>query len=104
MKLLDTYIFFTRNKIRKTCLQNYPSLILKLPSIQIHFTETTLGFSIITKIPFYWHFKFSKASHKHTQALHLTNTYFTLTNICLALQVYELSQPGIGSCGGGCRQ
>jgi hypothetical protein len=24
-------------------------------------------------------FKFSKASHKHTQALHLTNTYFTLT-------------------------
>jgi hypothetical protein len=25
------------------------------------------------------HFKFSKASHKHTQTLHSTNTYFTLT-------------------------
>jgi hypothetical protein len=28
---------------------------------------------------FYLYFKFSKASHKHAQALHLTNTYFTLT-------------------------
>jgi hypothetical protein len=33
-------------------LQNHPSLILKLPSVQLHFTKTTLGFSVIIKIPF----------------------------------------------------
>jgi hypothetical protein len=52
MKLLDKYIFFTRDKIRKTCLKNYPSLVLKIPPIQLHFAKTTLGFSVITKIPF----------------------------------------------------
>jgi hypothetical protein len=67
MQLLDKYIFFTGNKIRKTHLQNHPSLISKLPPIQTHFAKTTLGFSVITKnTPFYLHFKFSKASHKHT--------------------------------------
>jgi hypothetical protein len=40
MKLLDKYIIiiiiiFTGDKVRKTCLQNHPSLILKLPPIQL---------------------------------------------------------------------
>jgi hypothetical protein len=52
MQLLDKYINFTGDKVRKTYLQNHPSLILKLPLIQIHFAKTTLGFSVITKIPF----------------------------------------------------
>jgi hypothetical protein len=76
MKLLDKYIlfiilllfyyfiFFTGDKVRKTCLQNHPSLI------QLHFAKTTLGFSIIIKIPFLCAFKFLKALLKHTQALH----------------------------------
>jgi hypothetical protein len=45
MKLLDKYIyFFTGVKVRKTCLLNHPSLILKLPPIQLHFAKTTLVF------------------------------------------------------------
>jgi hypothetical protein len=46
-----------------------PFTCFEITLIQIHFAATTLGFSVITKIPFYWHFKFLKASHKHTQAL-----------------------------------
>jgi hypothetical protein len=73
MKLLDKYILFiifTGDKVRKTCLQNHPSLILKLPLIQLHFAKTTLGFFVIIKIPFLCAFKFLKALLKHTQALH----------------------------------
>jgi hypothetical protein len=70
MQLSDKYIIFTGDKIRKTCLQNHPSLISRLPPIQLDFAKTTLSFSVITKIPFYLHYKFSEASHKHTQALH----------------------------------
>jgi hypothetical protein len=76
MKLLDIYIFlyyyiilllfFTGDKVRKTCLQNHPSLILKLPLIQLYFAKTTLGFSVIIKIPFYVHLNFLKALLKHT--------------------------------------
>jgi hypothetical protein len=31
---MNIYIYFTGNKVRKTRLQNLPSLILKLPPIQ----------------------------------------------------------------------
>jgi hypothetical protein len=69
MKLLDKNIFFTRDKIRKTCLENHPSPIFEITLIQTHFTKTTLGFSIITKIPFLLVlYFFLKASHKHSQA------------------------------------
>jgi hypothetical protein len=43
-----------------------PFTYFKIILSQIHFAKTTLGFSVITKIPFYLHFKFSKTSHKHT--------------------------------------
>jgi hypothetical protein len=64
------YFFSTGDKVRKTCLQNHPSLILKLPLIQLHFAKTTLGFSLIIKISFLCAFKFLKALLKHTQSLH----------------------------------
>jgi hypothetical protein len=70
-----------------------PFTYFEITLIQIHFTKTTLDSSIITKIPlFICAFKFSKVSHKHTQALHLTNTYFTLTNYMPSLQTHEMSQ------------
>jgi hypothetical protein len=47
-----------------------PFTYFKIILLQIHFAKTTLGFSVITKIPFLLAFKFSKASHKHTRALY----------------------------------
>jgi hypothetical protein len=56
-----------------------PFTYFEIILLQIHFAKTTLGFSVFTKIHFFTcTFKFSKVSHKHTRALHLTNTYFTL--------------------------
>jgi hypothetical protein len=79
MKLLDKYMFFTRHKVRKTYLQNYHSLNLRLPPIQIHFAKTTLGFSVITKIPlFTCTLNFQKIHIAHTSVTPI-NTYFTLT-------------------------
>jgi hypothetical protein len=52
MKLSDKDIIFTGDKIRKTRLQNHPSLISRLPPNQTYFAKTTLGFSVIIKIPF----------------------------------------------------
>jgi hypothetical protein len=52
MQLLDKYIFLTRNKIRKTCLPKPPVTYFEIILLQIHFAKTTLGFSVITKIPF----------------------------------------------------
>jgi hypothetical protein len=60
-----------------------PFTYFEITLFQIHFAKTTLGFSVITKIPFYLHFKFSKASHKHTQLY--TNQHILHTNkLCLA--------------------
>jgi hypothetical protein len=56
-----------------------PFTYLKLPPIQIHFTKTTLGFSVITKVTlFICTFKFSKVSH-NTHELH-TNKHILHTN------------------------
>jgi hypothetical protein len=69
-----------------------PFTYFEITQIQIHFAKTTLGFSVIQKLPFLFALlNFQKFHITHTSFI-LTNTYFTLTNICLALQVYGLSQ------------
>jgi hypothetical protein len=72
-------MFFTRDKIRKTCLQNHPSLILKLPPTQMHFAKTTLSFSVITKIPFLLALLNFQKFHKNTHKLY-TNKHIFHTN------------------------
>jgi hypothetical protein len=80
MQLSDKYItFFTGDKIRKTRLQNHPSLISKLPPIQTHFAKTTLGFSVITKILFLLALLNSQKFHKNTHKLY-TNKHILHTN------------------------
>jgi hypothetical protein len=84
-------------------LQNHPSLILKLPSVQLYFTKTTLGFFsvFIKKYPFYLHFKFSKASHI-THKLYTTKHIFHTNKYMSNLQAHKLSQTGaIKGRGGG---
>jgi hypothetical protein len=43
-----------------------PFTYFEVISYPITFCKNNPSFSIITKIPLYLHFKFSKASHKHT--------------------------------------
>jgi hypothetical protein len=50
--------FFIGRKVRKICLQNHPSPILKLPPIQLHYAKTS---SVIIKIPLLLVFKFLKS-------------------------------------------
>jgi hypothetical protein len=58
---------------------NPPFTFFEITLIQIHFTKTTLGFSVITKIPFLLALlNFQKLHIKHT-SFTLINTYFTLT-------------------------
>jgi hypothetical protein len=80
-------------------LQNHHSLILKLPLIQIHFAKTTLGFSVITKIPFLLALSIFKSFTETHTSFTLTSTYFTLTNNMPSLQVIELSHPQVAKTG-----
>jgi hypothetical protein len=75
MKLLDKYIFFTRHKVRKKIYFTYFEITL----IQIHFAKTTLGFSVITKIPFLLVLYIFKKLHKNTHELY-TNKHIFHTN------------------------
>jgi hypothetical protein len=52
MKLLDKYIIFTGDKVRKNMFAKPPFTYFEITLFQIHFAKTTLGFSVITKIPF----------------------------------------------------
>jgi hypothetical protein len=79
-------------------LQNYPLLILELPPIQLHFAQTTLGFSIITKIPFLLTLLNFQKFHITHMSFTQTDTYFTLTNYVPSLQTHELShEPWFGA-------
>jgi hypothetical protein len=93
MKLLDKYIYmFTRNKVRKTCLQNHPSLILKLPPIQLHFCKNNPKFfcNYKKRTLFTWTLNFLKL-HINTHKPY-TNKHILHTNQYMSsLQVHELS-------------
>jgi hypothetical protein len=69
-----------------------PFTYFQITLIQIHFAKTTLGFSVIIKIPFLLVLlNFQKFHIAHTSVT-LTNAYFTLTNYKPSLQINELSQ------------
>jgi hypothetical protein len=61
---------------------------------QIHFTKTSLGFSIITKIPLFLLvlLNFQKL-HTNTHQLNTNKHIFHSNKIYLVLQVHELSHP-----------
>jgi hypothetical protein len=56
-----------------------PFIYFGITLIQLHFAKATLGFSVITKIPFLFALlNFHKFHIAHTSFIQ-TNTYFTLT-------------------------
>jgi hypothetical protein len=62
--------------------------------IKLHFTQTTLDFSIITKIPFLLTLLNFQKFHITHMSFTQTDIYFTLTNYVPSLQTHELSQLG----------
>jgi hypothetical protein len=60
--------------------------------IQIYFTKTTLGFSVITKIPFLLTLLYFQKFHINTHKLYTNKHIFHTNKIYLVLQVRELSQ------------
>jgi hypothetical protein len=69
MKLLGKYIFY-RGYSKKNVFAKQPFTRFEVTPHPNTFCKKNPSLSVIIKIPLILAFKFLKASHKHTQALH----------------------------------
>jgi hypothetical protein len=69
-----------------------PFTCFEITLIQIHFAKKTLGFSVITKLPFLFALLSFQKLHTNTHKLYTNKHIFHTNKLYLVLQVHELSQ------------